>query len=264
MEEEQPKNELFEDAQLAGAIGQGAQAAAAAGYYMQEQEKGLAETQLDVEAIIAEIYHLLKQDKKVMKEGKISWDDISNESDRVLTEVGVERIMQLVNFYVNKNTLLSNFDTPQIDRIMLRFCTELNDLILLKYQTLFVVPNFEECKKILQERIKEKAKLREFSSEILGTKINVKNVEEQMFKEIEFKIEKEIEKIKIESRKEKLREYGLMMAQLEVMIYSTLNRAYRGEERGSIRRHTNISEIIGNHPQPQKNNGGMFGWLNKS
>ncbi len=36
---------------------------------------------------------------------------------------------------------------------MLRFVTEINDLVLLKYQTLFRQPTFEECKEIMLERI---------------------------------------------------------------------------------------------------------------
>jgi len=53
--------------------------------------------------------------------------------------------------------------------------------------------------------------------------------------------------------------YQLLMAQLEQMVYATLNRAWKGEERGSIRRHTTISELIGNKPQ-QQGKGGIFSW----
>jgi len=256
-------NDIFEQSQMAGAVGQAAQSSAAAGYYLQEQEKGLAETQLEVETIITEAYHLLKQDFKYLKDGRTEWKTLVNQNERVLTEWGVQRIMQVINFYVNKNGLLSNYDEKQIDRLMLRILTELNDLMLLKYQMLFSVPSFEQCKALLKQRIEEKVNLKVFSQEILGLTPDADQIRKDLYSEMEYKVEKELEKIKQEQRKEKLREYGLIMAQLEKMFYDTLNRAFRGEERGSIRRHTNISEVIGNHPQIQKNDGGMFKWTKR-
>lgn len=240
---------------------QAAQIAAQTAEYQGTIEKGLAETQLDVNQIINEVYHLLKQDIFIIENGMPGWKELESVQDRILTDKGVERIMQVVKFYVNKNTLLSNFNDVQINTLMLRFVTELNDLILLKYQYIFREPTFEECKGILNSRIDEKAKLKVYAAEIVGKTLEKEDVKKEMLEEIEFKIEKEIEKIKQESRKEKLRDYGLMMAQLETMIFSTLNRAWKGEERGSIRRHTNISEVIGSSPLANKNDGGMFKWL---
>ena len=167
--------------------------------------------------------------------------------------------MQVIHFYVNKNTLLSNFNEDQIKILMLRFVNELNDLVLLKYQVLFYELSFEECKEIIKKRIEDRKKMRIFSAEILGTKINEKDVGDKLLEEIEQNLEREMTKVKEEQRKEKLRDYGMLMAQLETMVYATLNRAWKGEERGSIRRHTTISELIGNKPNPQKN-GGIFNW----
>ena len=253
---------VFEQTQMAGAVGQQAQASAAAQYYLEEQQKNLAETQLEVESITERVYHLLKQDfLKPLDDGRIDWQPITDQKKRTLTDWGVDRIMQVVHFYLNKNTLLSCFDEPQINRIMLRFCNELNDLVLLKYEVLFRRPTFEECKEILLERIDEQRKLKMFSAEIIGVRLDPAAVKEQLLKEAEKKIEYELKKIREEQIKEKLKEYGLLMAQLEAMVYATYNRAYRGEERGSIRRHTNISEVIGNRPMGQKESGGMFKWL---
>jgi len=261
---------LMEQANIQGQIGQAAQASAAAQYYVQEQEKNLAETQLEVESIITRIYHLLRQDilrPSKEREGDLDWCPIKDATERALTDWGVDRIMQVVHFYINKNILLSNFDEKQIDRIMLRFCIELNDLVLLKYQILFRSPTFEECKEILKTRLEEKKKLKSYVREILGeviSKEKEKEIEDEIIRELEGKIEHEIQKIKEEQRKEKLREYGLLMAQMEAMVYATYNRAFRGEERGSIRRHTNISEVIGNRPSASKGEGGgMFKWMKR-
>jgi len=261
---------LMEQAALSGQVGQAAQASAAAQYFVEEQEKSLAETQLEVQTIIRTIYHLLKQDilrPNKDKDGELDWFPIEDTKQKALTDWGVDRIMQVVNFYINKNILLSNFDEKQINRIMLRFCIELNDLILLKYQLLFRDPSFEECKEILQDRLDEKKKLRSFTMEILGKKVTREDeeiMEREILSEIEDRIESEIQKIKEEQRKEKLREYGLLMAQLEAIIYATYNRAWKGEERGSIRRHTNISEVLGTKPLVSNaNSGGIFKWIKR-
>ena len=82
--------------------------------------------------------------------------------------------------------------------------------------------------------------------------------------EIEKTLEKEIMKVREQRIKENIREYGLLIAQLEIIVYAALNRAWRGEERGSFRRHTNISELIGGRPPiPSKSGGGIFSWGNK-
>jgi len=63
----------------------------------------------------------------------------------------------------------------------------------------------------------------------------------------------EIEKIKQEQTKLNLREFEMIFTQLKALVESTHNRAWKGEERGSLRRHFNISEVIGGgSPMPQK------------
>lgn len=232
-------------------------------YYSQEQNRSLAEDQLDVEVILIKIYRLLRQDKLIIDEDtdRITYQQVTDMRNRTLSDWGIQRIMEVVSFYVNKNNLLSNYDEDQINLIMLRFITELNDLILLKYEILFRQATFEECKEILLERIENKKKLRTFAFEITGRVANEKLIEEELLEEAEANLEKEIKKIQEEQRKEKIREYGMIMAQVEAMVYATYNRALRGEERGSLRRHTQISEILGKPMPPQKQ--GMFGGMFK-
>ena len=267
---QQPLNQedidgVFSTSQVPRMLGDANQSQAMAQYYYQEQEKNLAETQLEVDSIKEEIYHLLRQDSLRVKEtGATEWIPIQNERERTLTDWGVNRIMQIIHFYINKNTLLSNFDDKQIKQLMYRFVGELNDLVLLKYEILFRRPTIEECREILNKRIDEKKKLRMFASEILGIDLDPKKVKKEIILEMEGRVEKEMQKIGEEQRKEKLREYGMIMAQIETQVFSTLNRAWRGEERGSIRRHTQISEVIGNRVQMPQSKGGFSNWLRGS
>ena len=260
--QEEEYNQIFEQSQIASAVGQQAQQQAASQYFLEDKERNLAETQIEVETVLEKIYHLLKQDIYFIENGKEDWKELSDPKQRALTDWGVDRLMQTINFYINKNVLLSNFSEDQINRLMLRFCNELNDLVLLKYEKLFRQPSFEECKEILLARIDEQKKLKMFASEIVGIKLNEAEVKKTLLEETEARIEYEMKKIKQEQIKEKLKEYGLLMAQMETMVYASYNRAWKGEERGSIRRHTNISEVIGgNRATPNKESGGMFKWI---
>ena len=110
----------------------------------------------------------------------------------------------------------------------------------------------DECKKILIERRNERKKIREIANELSG-----KPLVEEEFDEI--RVENEIQKIKSEQIKKNLREIELLFTQLEALVEATHNRAFRGEERGSLRRHLNISEVVGSQQQQQKK-GGIFSW----
>ena len=239
-------------------------ASEAAQYYLEEKEKGIIDVQLEVDSIKQEIYHLLKQDSFQLNEEtkKTSWIPLKNLSERTLTDWGVERLMQLIHFYINKNNLLTNFSEQQVNRIMLTFMKEVNDLVLLKYQNLFRVPTFEECKTMIEEKVSDRKDMKVFTAQILGKEYNENEITKELMFELEKTLEKEMEKIREEKRKEKIRDYGMLVAQLEVIVYAALNRAFRGEERGSIRRHTQISELIGgrNQQATPQSKGGIFPW----
>tara|TARA_Y100000310_G_scaffold49045_1_gene45362 strand:+ start:28 stop:831 length:804 start_codon:yes stop_codon:yes gene_type:complete len=267
MDEEQQK--ATENLMTSGQVSQSSQMeqqAAQQQYFQEQLTQGIAESQLEVNQILEEAYHMLKQDIYTENEGKFEWVPLSDEKERTLTNWGVDRIMQVLKSYINKNTLLSNFNEDQINRRMLKFMLAMNGLMLMKYEFLFRQPSFEECKVILKDRLEQQKKLKLFAREIAGhttTNEQEKEIKKELFKEIEHKIEVELEKIKSEKRKQNLREYEILITQLEQMVESTHNRAYRGEERGSLRRHTSIHEVLGNRPQTQQEKGGFFGFGKK-
>ncbi|HUU87843.1 MAG TPA: hypothetical protein VMX17_08830 [Candidatus Glassbacteria bacterium] len=255
--------ELLQQAAIAGQAGQIAQSAAAAQYYTEEKEKSIAEAQLEVEVTLEKLYHLLKQDVfRDVDKGRMDWVAITDDKKRVLTDEGVDRIMQTMSFYINKENLLSNFSETQINNIMLTFRLALNANFFMRYNTIFRQPSFEECKAILENRLKEQKEIKKYAIEMLGEKPDEEKIKQEVFKEVENRIEKEIQKIKEEKRKENLREWELLFEQLSQMILATLNRAWKGEERGSLRRHTNISEVLG-RTSPIQKEGGMFKWIKR-
>lgn len=230
-------------------------------YQMEEGEKNLAEAQLDVEETLTKINHLLKQDVlKVNSQGILEWASISDEKKRVLTDEGVDRIMQVIQSYINKETLLSNFDDKMIDRRMLEFSLAFSALIFLKYEIFFRSPNMEECKQILQQRIKQKIDTKKMAAEIFKKPFDREKVENEILAEIEPHMDYEIDKIKKEQAKSNLREFEMIFTQLKALVEATHNRAWKGEERGSLRRHFNISEVIGGKPPMPQKQGGWGSW----
>lgn len=263
-EQEQPYNEVADQVGLHTQNQQGnliANQNKQLQYQMEEAEKNLAEAQLDCEETLTKINHLLKQDVlKVNSEGILEWQEISDLKKRVLTDEGVDKIMQVMQSYINKETLLSNFDDKMIARRMLEFSLSFSALIFLKYEIFFRTPSLSECRDILQERINKKVESKKMTAQIFHKEFNKTEEETSILLELEDRMDYEIEKIKQEQTKSNLREFEMIFTQLKALVEATHNRAWKGEERGSLRRHFNISEVIGGrNPMPEKR-GGIFGW----
>ncbi len=260
---QQPYNEVAEQVGLQAQTNQSnvfANQAKQLQYQMEESEMNLAEAQLDCNETLTKIYHLLKQDVLAPNdEGILEWKAIDDQKKRVLTGEGVEKMMQVMQSYINKETLLSNFDEKMIARRMLEFSLALSAVIFMKYDVYFRTPSLEECKDILETRIAEKNKRKRINLELLGREVDEDKIKEETLKEVEPRIEYEIQKIKQEQTKLNLREFEMIFTQLKALVEATHNRAWKGEERGSLRRHFNISEIIGGKPQgPEKKKWGLF------
>jgi len=262
---ERPYNEVAEQVGLHSVTQQGNLLAAQSNqmqYQMEEAEQNLAEAQLDVTDTLTKINHLLKQDNlKINEETKVlEWVAIEDSKKRVLTEEGVDKIMQVIQSYINKETLLSNFDEKTIARRMLDFSLSFSALIFMKYEIFFRIPTLDECKVFLEERIKDKIKKKRISLELQNKEVDEKKIRKVIVDELMERFEYEITKIKEEKTKLNLREFEMIFTQLKALVESIHNRAWKGEERGSLRRHFNISEIIGGRTQmPQKRSGGWFG-----
>ena len=223
-------------------------------YQMEDQEKNLAEAQLDCDETLFKISNMLKQNVYKLNEEKqiMEWTPISDSKKRVLTDEGVDRIMQAIQSYINKETLLSNFSEEKINERMLKFSLSLNGILFLKYELYFRTPNLEECQEILRNKIETKVKKRKMSCELLQQEFDEKKTRRQFLDELEPRMEYELTKIREEKMKENLREFEMIFTQIEALVEATHNRAWKGEERGSLRRHFNISEVIGGSPQQQQ------------
>ena len=229
----------------------------------QEMEKGLAEEQLDVENIVYSLYNLLCGNKISFDEkGRRIWSKNKDHNLKILSENGIQRTMQIILSYVNKLKMLSNHNDQEILKAMFDFTTELNDNMLMKYEDMFYTPTFAECKEILDKRIAEKVEIKSYSRELLGQNTNEEEVKKEIKQEIENRVEYELNKIKSEERKKRIKEYGMLILLIEHQVLDTYRRSEGGKERETLRKHAQFSEIRALNPESQ-NQGGNFSWLKK-
>lgn len=230
-------------------------------YELDESEKTLAEAQLECEQTLSRLQHDLRQDiQEINNEGVPEWKENTNPKTRILTDEGVNKIMEIARRYINKETLLSNFDEKVIARRMLEFSLAFTGLIFMKYEIYFRRPTIEECYEILKERIDVKVEKKVMIARLNNLPYDVKAIEKKVLFELETVIDYEIEKIQDERKRANLREFEMLFVSLKALIESIHHRAWKGEERGSIRRRLNINEIIGTKNVPQMKRGLFGGW----
>jgi hypothetical protein len=218
-----------------------------------EQERSMIKDQLDLSEELERIEHLLKGDiLKRDSRGQLIWEAPEDSEMIILSEHGIHLIMNSISFYINKNTLLSNYDETTINAKMEDFASDLNDTVFMEYEKVFKYPTFEDCKKVLEARIENKTKLREFAYEMVGKEIKEGEVKKEIINELEGEIEREIDKIKEQIIKNKLKRFALIIREVQDAVHSTYLRAWKGDERRTLRQHINISEIKGGNISPQR------------
>jgi len=231
---------------------------------LEEREKNVASEQLDISDVIHKIYHLLKGDILIVEDGELVWKEPESYDMKVLSDYGIQLIMNTICFYINKNTLLSNYEEKVILQKMEDFAKTLNATMLMEYEKIFVQPTLEDCKEELLSRIKKKTELRAFTLELLGKTADKKEIEEKFIKEMENRLETELEKIKQTLMKNKLKRFMLILREVQDAVHSTYLRAWKGQERRTLREHIHISETLGGNKYnvvPQKR-GSMLNPMN--
>jgi len=255
-------NQLLANAQLQEQNNSASSAAAQQQMAYQEMEKGLAEEQLDVDGIIYSLYNTLCGNRITFDDdGRKIWEKNSDTSLRILSDNGIQRTMQTIMAYVNKLKMLSNHNNEEILKAMYDFTTELNDNFLMRYEDIFYSPTFDECKKILEDKMKEEVKIKKFSAKLINKSIDEKEIERKIFEEMDSRMHYEIKKIRDQERKKRVKEYGMLILLIEHQVLDTYRRSEGGKERSTLRQHANFSEIraVG---EPQKQQG-AFSWLKR-
>jgi len=216
--------------------------------------------QLDLNDELKRIGHLLRGHSiETNEDGNEYWDETSMDNP-LLSDYGVRKIMQYITFYLNKNKLLSNYTEEIINEKMEDFGISLADNIFMKYDLYFNQPTFEEIKKVFEDKAEAKRKMRGYVYEVMNLPKNDKEINKEIMLEAEFHLEKQFEVIKAQLFKEKLKDFDMIMREIQDCVHDTYLRALNGSERSSLRKHWNITENMGSNNN--LNNNGKSGFTN--
>lgn len=93
----------------------------------------VARWQLELNDILERAEHILKGDIVKFENGNIIWTARSDPETNTLNSFGVQLIMKILSMYINRNTILSDYEAEEINFKVLDFGKRLNDLIFMKY-----------------------------------------------------------------------------------------------------------------------------------
>lgn len=225
------------------------------GVILDQETKNIVKEQLDLTEEITTIQNLLRGRVQVPdEEGILFWRNPTSNDDVLLTEAGINLVLNTIQWYMNKNTLLSNYDEKTIYEKMEDFSTALADAIFMNYEKYFLYPTPEDCQKKLIERLKKKQEAIEFNLKLQGHSPDKDKIWKQLIDEIDPQVERD--KIKEQLIKNKLKSFELLMRQIQDIVHSTYLRALGGAERRTLRQHTTVTETISPMMHmPQKKSG---------
>jgi len=235
--------------------------------FAQPTEENIAKWQLDLTEDLDRIYHLLQGHYKVIENGNEVYKEPEDENQKPFNEFGVQTIMNIMSFYLNRNTILSNYDEETIKVKVLNFGKELTDLIHNKYQEMMLTM---DVGKILKELTgKDPVKLpdgryvRYVKKNLINGKFTVKIVE------FDDDVMNYVHEIQRNIIMEKVKIYPMIVRELVDTVHSAYNRAYHGGERESLRKSMHISQSnavgggtpgFSGKPQGKKAWFNPFGW----
>ena len=168
---------------------------------LQERNESLAVQQLDMSEELERMDNLLRgRIQKRNSKGEIVWVEPKDKTSICLDGRGVQFILNSMSFYLNKNTLLSNYDEDTINKKMEDYSESLADVLFMRSHIYFLEPNYEEVveeyEKLLQKNI---------DKQLAIAKIKGINVDEEKLKELLIKNHGFSEE-RVTSKLEKLRE----------------------------------------------------------
>lgn len=104
------------------------------------QEPNLIQWQLELDNILERIQHLLEGSVIGLDEkGNTTYIQPTDESLIILNDYGVKMIMNIISFYLNRNTILSNYKEERIQKILYDLGNKLADTIFINYEKMGLI-----------------------------------------------------------------------------------------------------------------------------
>lgn len=186
-------------------------------------DPNLIQWQLELDNILERIDHLLRgHELKFDDKGNLSWEESDNKNNKIFNEYGVQEILRILSMYLNRNTILSNYDEETINLKVYDFGMEITDLVFMKYEQMFNLKSDEQhLREIIKDNEKELIKLKRNNKELYREKIN--------------ELKKELKSRKHDDLHSKIKLYPITIRELVDTVHSAYLRALAGGERESLR-----------------------------
>lgn len=119
----------------------------AASNYQSQEDKNLIEFQLDTSDMLSKIEHFLKGDYiAVDEDGNEVWTAQTDDSLILFNKYGVNSILLIIGNYIDKNTMLSNYDEMRINEILADLGEELAKFIFCNYERMGMDTEFKKTR----------------------------------------------------------------------------------------------------------------------
>lgn len=121
--------------------------ALAASNYQGQEDKNLIEFQLDTSDMLSKIEHFLKGDYvDVDGEGNEVWKTQQDDTLILFNKYGVNSILLIIGNYIDKNTMLSQYDEMRINEILADLGEELAKFIYCNYEKMGMDTEFKKTR----------------------------------------------------------------------------------------------------------------------
>lgn len=226
-------------------VSQGQTAQTQSGLMMEQTQASMLTEQLDLSDERERIENLLR--KKVQVRNKetntMEWEEAPEGTFKVLSEEGINEIVNFLSWYLNKNTLLSNYEDETIREKMEDLAKDLSDLLFMNYNIFFHIPTIKECYEIFQGQLKQKSEDEFYRLKILNPDVD-DGEQDKIYQRIlrEEDIERGVAQVREKGRKDRLKHYAIIVRVIQDSIHSTYQRAWGGKERSSFRKQVHVSE----------------------
>lgn len=90
--------------------------------------------QLELNDILERAEHILRGDIVKFKDGHLIWEKNPNPELNPLNEFGVQEVMRVLAMYINRNTILSDYEKEEINYKVFDFGRALSNLIFMRYE----------------------------------------------------------------------------------------------------------------------------------
>ena len=104
--------------------------------FITQKDENLIRWQLELNDILERAEHILRGDVPKYVNGTLIWVDNPFPDQNPLSEWGVQEVMKILAMYINRNTILSDYNNDEINWKVYDFGRRLNNLFFMRYDEL--------------------------------------------------------------------------------------------------------------------------------